>query len=505
MPSFLICLPVLLPIIAGVLMLTFPIKEDKPRYIVNFCVVIINSILAMIIMSSLEGESVKLFSFYKEYGLVLKLDRGGRIFGSIVALLWPVASLYAYEYMKEEKRHNSFFAFYTMTYGVVLGIAFAADLLSMYVFYEMLTLVTFPLVMHTKTREALKAGVTYLAYSMGGAAFGLIGIIFTIKYGSSLTFSYGGVMGTMAAENRTVLLIAFFMAFCGFSVKAAMMPFSRWLIKAAVAPTPVTALLHAVAVVNSGAFACIRLIYFVYGKDFLYGSWAQYAVMVLTIVTILYGSCFAVKEPHFKRRLAYSTISNLSYILFAATLMTDLGIIAAFTHMLMHSVTKICSFYCAGIVMEKAKKNYVYELDGIGKRMKITFTCFTISSLSLIGIPLFACFHGKWKIGLAVVGDGSPMAYAGLIALLLSALLTAIYMLSIVIRVFFPAVLPHVFKTREGKPVKEVAEELEREQNSSLEKCPLMLATIIIAAIAVVVLGIYWTPLFSFIEEVITL
>ena len=501
MPSFLICLPVLLPIIVGVLMRTFPIKQDKPRYIINFCIIIINSILAMVIMSSLEGESVKLFSFYEEYGLVLKIDRSGRIFGSIVALLWPVASLYAYEYMEEEKRHNSFFAFYTMTYGVVLGIAFAADLLSMYVFYEMLTLVTFPLVMHTKTKEALKAGVTYLAYSMGGAAFGLIGVIFTIKYGSSLTFTYGGVMNS-AAGNRTVLLVAFFLAFCGFSVKAAMMPFSRWLIKAAVAPTPVTALLHAVAVVNSGAFACIRLIYYVFGKDFLYGTWAQYAVMTLTIITILYGSAFAVKEPHFKRRLAYSTISNLSYILFAATIMTDLGIIAAFTHMMMHSVTKICSFYCAGIVMEKAKKNYVYELDGMGKRMKITFTCFTISSLSLIGIPLFCCFHGKWKIGMAAVGDGSPLAYAGLIALLLSALLTSIYMLGIVIRVFFPAAVPHVFKTREGKPVKEVKEQQEKEENSSLEKCPLMLVTVIIAAIAIVVLGIYWTPLFDFIEEV---
>lgn len=498
MPSFYICLPVLLPIVMGIMMLIFPIKQDKPRYVINFIFVVFNSILAMIVMNALEGESVHLFSFYEGYDLSLHIDRSGRIFGSIVALIWPFASIYAYEYMEHEERRNSFFAFYTMTYGVVLGIAFASDLLSMYVFYEFLTLVTFPLVMHTKTKAALKAGVTYLAYSLGGAAFGLVGVIFAMKYGNGLNFTLGGIISCTTESERNMLLIAFVIAFCGFSVKAAMMPFSRWLLKAAVAPTPVTALLHAVAVVNAGSFACIRLIYFVFGKNFVKDTWAQYIVMFLAMVTILYGSAFAVKEKHFKRRLAYSTISNLSYILFAALLMSDLGMIAAFTHMIMHSVTKICSFYCAGIVMEKTGKNYVYELDGLGKKMKKTFTCFTVSSLSLIGIPAFCGFLGKWKIGLAAVSEGDVLSITGLVIILISALLTAVYMMSILIRAFFPEK-----KAEAEKDGGNNATSMDASEN--YEKCPFMLFTVICAAICIIALGIYWTPLFDFIAGVTAL
>lgn len=538
MPSFYICLPVFFPVIMGIMMLCFPLKQDKPRNIINFIFIVFNSLLAMIVMDGLEGESVDLISFYKDYGLTLRIDRSGRIFGSIVSVLWPFASIYAYEYMMEEKSRNKFFAFYTMTFGVVLGIAFSADLLSMYVFYEMLTLVTFPLVMHTKTKEAIRAGVTYLAYSLGGAAFGLIGVIFAMKYGNGLEFTWGGIIRYATEGERGMILAAFVLAFCGFSVKAAMAPFSRWLIKAAVAPTPVTALLHAVAVVNAGAFACIRLIYFVFGTDLLKGTWAQYTVMFLAMATILYGSSFAIKETHFKRRLAYSTISNLSYILFAATIMSDLGIIAAFTHMIMHSVTKICSFYCAGIVMEKAKKNYVYELDGIGRRMKLTFACFTISSLSLVGIPMFACFHGKWNIGVAAVSDGNVMSIAGLCVLLLSALFTLIYMFSIIIRAFFPEIriakaAGHETGRTSGRDKNKAAGKRNSKASDSevgeaeiqnlktgnadfgpesvssaeeeiigFKKAPMMHLTIICAAVAIIILGVYWSPLFEMIQAV---
>ena len=534
-----IVLPVLCPIVFGILLLMFPIKNDRTRDIFNFIFVLLNTLMSFAAIVSFNGEHISIFRFYQDYGFEFRIDKAASIFGTIVSGLWPFASLYAYGYMKHQERKNSFFAFFTMTYGVVLGIAFAANLLTMYVFYEMLTLVTFPLVLHPMTKQAIKAAKTYLVYSLGGAAFGLIGLIFLMSKGS-IEFIFGGSIGEEALAS-SFMLPSFVLAFCGFSVKAAMAPFSGWLIKAAVAPTPVTALLHAVAVVNAGSFACIRLIYFVYGTDTLYGTWAQYTVMVFTIITIVFGSSFAVKEQHFKRRLAYSTISNLSYILFAATIMTPLGVTAAFAHMVMHSLTKICSFFCCGIVMEQTGKNYVYELNGMGKRMKISFVCFTIASLSLIGIPLFCGFTSKWRIGVAAVADGKPLAIAGLIGVLFSALLTAIYMLTIVIRAYFPElgkaadlkaaeIAVDKAKDRNQKKTDEKIQNSDRKKTSARksnveltkeksktngktinrdgheektvirEHCWQMLVPVICFAVGIMILGVFWQPVFDFIS-----
>ncbi len=494
-----ILLPVIMPIVFGILLLLFPVKNDRIRNIINFIFVLINTAFSFMAFIYWYEESISAVKLFGDYGLEFRLDRAACIFGVIVSGLWPFASLYAYGYMAHHERQNTFFAFFTMTYGVVMGIAFASNLLTLYVFYEMLTLVTFPLVLHPMTKAAVKAAKTYLVYSLGGAAFGLIGLIFMISIGS-VDFMYGGSIASEAAGN-IFLLPAFVLAFCGFSVKAAMAPFSGWLIKAAVAPTPVTALLHAVAVVNAGSFACIRLIYYIFGTDVIYGTWAQYFVMSLTIITIVFGSSFAVKERHFKRRLAYSTISNLSYILFAATIMTPLGLTAAFAHMIMHSLTKICSFFCCGIVMEQTGKEYVYELDGMGKKMKISFVCFTIASLSLIGIPLFCGFQSKWRIGVAAVKDASPLTLVGLVALLLSALLTAIYMLSIVIRAYFP----EMAMAKEG--IDNSEKKAQKKNNNAVsantdykEHCVQMLLPVICFAAGIIILGVFWQPVLDFIS-----
>ena len=286
MPTdYFILLPVFLPVIMGILMLIFPIRDDKRRNTVNFIFVLINTGLCFTSFIFFDGVTAGIVKIYMNYGFEFRLDRAAVIFGTIVSSLWPFASLYAYGYMAHHERKNSFFAFFTMTYGVVLGIAFSSNLLTMYVFYEMLTLVTFPLVLHPMTEKAVKAARTYLAYSLGGAAFGLIGLIFMMNMGST-GFVLGGSIPESSAGSA-FLLPAFVLSFCGFSVKAAMAPFSGWLLKAAVAPTPVTALLHAVAVVNAGSFACIRLIYYCFGTKLLYGTWAQVTVMCLTIITIL--------------------------------------------------------------------------------------------------------------------------------------------------------------------------------------------------------------------------
>ena len=219
---------------------------------------------------------------------------------------------------------------------------------------------------------------------------------------------------------------------------SAVCPFNSWLPQAGVAPTPVTALLHAVAVVKSGAFAIIRLTYYSFGTDFLRGTWAQYVVMAVVCFTIVYGCSRAVKETHLKRRLAYSTISNLSYILFGAVIMTPLGMVGALSHLVFHAIMKISSFFCAGAIMHQTDRHYVHELDGLGYKMPCVFGVFTVSALALMGVPGLSGFISKWNLASAAVDSGNLLAFVGIACLLVSALLTAIYMLSIVVRAFFP-------------------------------------------------------------------
>ena len=436
-PLFLI-VPILLPTAAAVwLRLARP--AGKHMEIGLMTVVLINTVLVWGLLLNRPAEGLELFRFTRGLSVTLRQDGVGSVFAGIIATLWPLATLYAYSYMHEDKRIDVFLTCYTLTYSVTLGIAFAGNLLTLYLFYELLTLATVPLVMHDMTPEALAASRKYLYYSLGGAAFAFIGMIFILIYGSTSNFTPGGVLDVAAlGEKSNLLLFVYVLCFCGFSVKAAMCPFCAWLPKAGVAPTPVTALLHAVAVVKAGAFATMRITYFSFGTELLRGTWAQNLVMALTIVTIIFGCSRALKETHFKRRLAWSTVSNLSYILFGIVLMTPLGLAGAFSHMICHAVMKIGSFFCAGAVIYKTGRIYIHQLDGLGRKMPKVFLVFTIASMALMGVPGLCGFVSKWNLAKGAVAGGTPLAYAGLGAILISALLTAIYMLTIVVRAFFP-------------------------------------------------------------------
>jgi multicomponent Na+:H+ antiporter subunit D len=430
---------ILLPILAGILVPVLPFKNRRQMMIYIEAAVLINSILVIWTLLHRPAEALVVIRYTGNLSLSFRLDELGTVFAAIVSLLWPLATLYSFEYMKHEEHEKIFFMFYTATFGVTLGIAFAEDIMTMYCFYELLTLVTLPLVIHTLSREAILAGRTYLYYSLGGAAFAFIGMVFILYYGVTGDFVAGGVLDAAKLGDRTnLLLLVYVLCFCGFSVKAAMFPFSGWLPKAGVAPTPVTALLHAVAVVKAGAFTIMRVTYYSFGPEFLRNTWAQYVVMGLTIFTIVYGCSRAVKETHLKRRLAWSTVSNLSYILFGVTLMSPLGLVGALSHMIFHAVMKICSFFCAGAVIYKTGRNYVHELDGLGRKMPKVFTCFTVSALALMGVPGLCGFISKWNLAKAAVDSHNVLAYVGVAALLVSALLTAIYMMTIVVRAFFP-------------------------------------------------------------------
>lgn len=398
--------------------------------------VILTSIMVGVLLFTKMGINFELVRFTGNLTLSLRMDGLGSVFCAMIAVLWPLVTLYAFEYMRHEGKEKSFFMFFTMTYGVTLGIACSANLLTMYCFYEMLTLVTLPLVMHAGTREAVLASRKYLYYSLGGAAFAFIGLIFIISYGTT-DFVYGGTLNLgLIGRREHILKLVYVMAFMGFSVKAAMFPFSEWLPQAGVAPTPVTGLLHAVAVVKAGAFATMRLTYYCFGVDFLKGSWAQYVILGFAMFTIVYGCSRAVKETHFKRRLAYSTVSNLSYILFGVALMTPLGLVGALCHMIAHAVMKLLSFLCAGAVIVQSEKTFVHQLDGMGKKMPQVFALFLISSLALMGVPGLGGFVSKWHLVKGALAGGGVAGGIGVGALLISALLTGLYMMPIVVRAF---------------------------------------------------------------------
>lgn len=508
MNQSLLCVPAILPIAGGMLLLLFHHFGDKSvqvkweeKHLIFFVegLTLLNSaVLMWLIFHGKNEENFVLFWLYGGLKVMFKLDKMGRVFAFLISFLWPLAVLYSFEYMKEEKRKTTFFSYYLMTYGVTAGIAMAGNMITLYLFYELLTLVTFPLVLYPMTKEAMRASRKYLYYSIGGAAFAFLGLVFILSFSvnGNTEFVPGGILNLSAVGmRRNNLLFVYVLAFFGFGVKAALFPCHGWLPRATVAPTPVTALLHAVAVVKSGAFAILRLTYFGFGTKFLRGSWAQWIVMGAAMLTIIYGSTMAVKEMHWKRRLAYSTISNLSYILLAAAMMSPLGLTAALCHLVVHAMMKICSFFCAGAVMHQTGKIYIDELDGMGRRMPVTFACLAIASLSLIGIPLFGGFISKWTIARSaflcgIEGEGrfgvwSQMGFLAVAVLLYSALMTAVYMLTVLVRAYFPSLLSSVSETKER-----------------VDPNWMMLLPLVIFAVMIIGLGVHSQPLMDFLMKI---
>ena len=472
-----------LPVLGSLLIPVVPFRKRREMCLYIETLVLLTSAIVALLLAGGKTRVFEVVHFVGDLSISFKIDGMTMVFAGLIAVLWPLATLYAFEYMEQEGHEKFFFLFYTMTYGVTLGIAFASDMVTMYFFYELLTLVTVPLVMHALNRESILAVRKYLYYSIGGAAFALMGMIFLIVYGDTCEFALGGVMRPeVLRQHGDLLLWIYFFSFMGFGVKAAVFPLSSWLPQAGVAPTPVTALLHAVAVVNAGAFAILRLTYYSFGTEFLRGTWVQNAVMGITMFTIVYGCSRAVKQTHIKRRLAWSTVSNLSYILFGATIMTPLGLVGALSHFVFHGCMKMCSFLCAGAFMHQTGKSHVYEMDGMGRSMKVVFGCFTVSALGLMGVPGFAGFISKWNLTAAAVESGNPLAYGGIACLLVSALLTAIYMLGVVVRAFFP---------KEGTPAKETADPGWR-----------MCLPLLVCGASVVIFGLFSEPLVDFFRAV---
>ncbi|WMJ80192.1 monovalent cation/H+ antiporter subunit D family protein [Clostridium sp. MB40-C1] len=478
MNSAVILLPVFFPFVLSILIAIFKFKERERNIFASFGV-IFNCIFLFFIFYYVGECSFHLFKFNDFLDIYLKIDKLSILFSILVSVLWIFTTFYSMEYMKHEGKENRFFIFFTATLGVTMGIAFSGNLITLYIFYELLTLATFPLVIHSGTKQALSSGKKYLIYSFGGATLVLLGMILCFSITKNLNFVPGGVLAGVSGGNTKLFLGIYVSLFLGFGVKAALVPFHSWLPEAMVAPTPVSALLHAVAVVKSGAYALIRISYFIVGADVIRVTKGHIYMSVLIGVTIIMGSFLALHQQNLKKRLAYSTVSQLGYILLGIVLLNEDALVGGLLHLINHAVIKITLFFCVGTIMYMTHKTEISEIKGIGKQMPITMGCFAIAAISLIGIPPSNGFVSKWYLALGGLVEGK-IYFAAI--LLLSAVLTALYLLPIVTVAFFKKENNDVIEVKEA-PMK-------------------MLVPIVSITVIVVLLGLFPNPVVTFIQKI---
>jgi len=380
-------------------------------------------------------------------GMGFEVEPLGLLFALVASGLWVVTSIYGFGYMRghHEKHQTRFFTCFAVAIFAALGIAFAGDLATLFLFYEMLTFSTYPLVTHQGNEAAIKAGRVYLGVLVSTSIlFLLLAIIWTSELAGTLRFRSGGILDGQVEGASAVLLLLLF----GYGVgKAALMPFHRWLPAAMVAPTPVSALLHAVAVVKAGVFAVLKIAIYVFGLDFLGRDGLGDALIAIAAFTVLAASIRALGLDNLKARLAYSTISQLSYIVLGAALATPAAALGAGLHILMHALGKITLFFVAGAVYVTAHKTEVSQLDGLGRRMPFTFAAFCLASFSIIGLPPLGGAWSKWHLVMGAFDADRPWVAA---VFLLSSLLSIGYLMPIVVRAFFRP-LPETTEGPEGE------------------------------------------------------
>ncbi len=402
---------------------------------------IISGVVKLLIVVSmvpavLGGNSFEytLVTLYKGIEIKFRADALALLFASTASFLWIITSLYSIGYMRSTKEHaqTRYFTCFAITLFATMGAAFSANLLTLYIFYEIITMVTYPLVTHKETPEALHGGRKYITYLLGTSkAFLLPALVLTYTIAGTLEFSKAGIFPPGA--DKVILTVVFFLFIAGFA-KAAIMPFHNWLPAAMVAPTPVSALLHAVAVVKVGVFSIIRVVMFVFGVGSMGALGLGLPLAYIACFTIVVASIIALTKDNLKARLAYSTVSQLSYIILGAALLTPDSMLGGIMHIANHAFSKITLFFCAGSIYVATHRTEISQLSGIGRRMPFTMGAFFIGTLSMIGVPLVAGFVSKWYI---VLGSLQARELPVLMALLASTVLNAAYFLPIVYKAFF--------------------------------------------------------------------
>jgi len=402
--------------------------------------------------------------------LAFRVDAFGLLFALGASLLWIITSFYSIGYMRSLNEHaqTRYFACFALALTATIGVAFSANLFTLFLFYEALSLVTYPLVGHKETAEAKAGARKYVIYLLGAAkVFLMAAIILTWNAAGTLDFRPGGILPEgQITEQPTLLLLIFALFLFGFA-KNAVMPLHSWLPAAMVAPTPVSALLHAVAVVKTGVFSTLRVFLFIFGTDAMRTIGADQLALVAASVTILVGSLLALGQDNLKARLAFSTVSQLSYIILGAALLNADGVTGGIAHITNHAVSKITLFLCAGSIYVSTRKTEISQMSGLARRMPWTMAAFALASLSIIGIPPTSGFVSKWYLALGTIEDGRLMLLG---VLLVSSLLNAAYLGPIVFKAWFE---------KESEPCEEVRE------------VPWMVVPLTISAVASLLLGIF--------------
>ena len=429
-----VCLVSIIAVLPIVLLRKSPNLREGATFVAG----IIKFILVLTMLPTVLGGTkieYTLWQILPNISIAFRVDELGMLFALVASSLWIVTSLYSIGYMRGLKEHSQtrFYSFFAVSLSATLGVAFSANLFTLYLFYEMLSLATYPLVTHHQDKEARTGGRTYLTYLLSTSiGFVLPALIFIfLKTGGGMDFVAGGFLDGHI-EGTTAMVLLLLLTF-GFA-KAGIMPFHSWLPGAMVAPTPVSALLHAVAVVKVGVFCILRVYSGVFGIDFMSGLELGEIITWIAGFTIVVSSLIALSQDNLKRRLAFSTIGQLSYIILGMALLTPAGMTGSMMHIAMHAFGKITLFFCAGAIFQATGKKYISQMVGIGKRMPITMTAFFIGSLSVVGIPLAGGFWSKFYLLQGTVHNGQ---YAMLVVLLISSLLNAAYFFPIAFKAFF--------------------------------------------------------------------
>jgi multicomponent Na+:H+ antiporter subunit D len=441
-------------------------------------------LVASMIPEVLGGATpeIVLFRLLPGIELAFRVDAFGLLFASGASLLWILTSFYSIGYMRSLKEHaqTRYFACFALALSATIGVAFSANLFTLFLFYEGLTLVTYPLVGHKETAEARAGARKYVIYLMGAAkVFLMAAVILTYNVAGTLEFRSGGILPPAQLSEQPALLFIIFALFLFGFAKNALMPLHSWLPAAMVAPTPVSALLHAVAVVKTGVFSTLRVFFFIFGPQAMRQLGADQLALVVASVTILVGSLLALGQDNLKARLAFSTVSQLSYIILGAALLNTSGVLGGVVHITNHAVSKITLFLCAGSIYASTHKTEISQLSGMAKRMPWTMAAFAMASLSIVGIPLTSGFVSKWYLALGTVDGHSIILLA---VILVSSLLSAGYLGPIVYKAYFESASP-VHEGHEGVGHDEIRE------------VPWIVAPLAISAAASLLLGLYPGPL----------
>nr|QNO53764.1 NAD(P)H-quinone oxidoreductase subunit 2, chloroplastic [Methanosarcinales archaeon ANME-1 ERB6] len=449
--SYIPLLAILCPATASILIL---LSSKRPNVRESWTIIagiLQFSLVASMIPTVLDKKVIQCLLFpqtmLEGIAFGFKVDAFGLIFALTASFLWILVSFYSIGYMRALKEHAQtryYFCFAIAIFGAI-GVAMSANLLSMFIFFEVLTVSTYPLVIHDQSAEAISAGRKYFAYLLTAGVFLLFAIMMTYYLTGTTDFTGGGIkaLAELGSAYKLTLVILFFCFLLGF-MKAAWMPFHSWLPTAMIAPTPVSALLHAVAVVKAGVFGIVRIVCYIYGVDLMTSLGLGIVLACIAGFTMIVANLFAIAQDNLKRRLAYSTINQLSYIILGAALLTSDGIRGAMIHIPFHGFMKITLFLCAGAIMVVTGKKNISEMGGVGKTMPVTMLAFTIGALGMCGIPPACGFISKWFLCL---GTLQAHEIVFLFVLLIASLLDVVY--------FFPIIHTAFFKQPEGK-VKEV-------------------------------------------------